>query len=256
MRVVICARSPPTSSAVGVWIFGAVSPGRGIASNWPTTALGSSVPLISPSSLDQGRDPPLAVAGEVDLGRVDDAGRVGVVAGRLGAEGGLGHEAFDRRREGADRRLVERLRLGLRHLGLCCPTSISPRARPAACGRSRGRLRRRRSGCGRVRRRRTGSGSRPCRRPSRPARRPVRRGRRPPSAPRAGSCLRVPGTRSSAAPGGSRRSRRAERSSRSNPSRRRSRRRSAARRAGRQRPGRGEGRRASAACYSDGRLDR
>ena len=73
--MVIFERSPPTSAAVGVWIFGAFCPAAGYSLNSPTTALGSSVPLISPSSLDQRRDPPLAVAGEVDLGRVDDAGR-------------------------------------------------------------------------------------------------------------------------------------------------------------------------------------
>ena len=51
MRVVILERSPPTSPAVGVWIFGAAWPGRGIAENSPTTALGSSVDLSSSPSL-------------------------------------------------------------------------------------------------------------------------------------------------------------------------------------------------------------
>ena len=200
--------------------------------------------------LDQGRDPPLAVAGEVDLGRVDDAGRVGVVAGRLRAEGGLGDEAFDRGRERADRGLVQRLRLRLSPPGLCCPTSTSRPASAPASWRSRGRLRRRAPGCGRARRRRTGSGSRPCRRPARPARRPVRRDRRRLSAPRAGSCLRGWGSRSSAAPGGFRRCRRAAvESVESEPPPQ-----PATQRGGGEQAGEGQGeagRRASAPCYSD-----
>ena len=236
-----------------MWIFGACSPGRGMPLNSPTTALGSSVALDFAVFLDQRRDPPLAVAGEVELGRVDDAGGVGVFGGRLGAERRLGREAFRSRPGRGRRRAVPAPALRPSRPAPCCPTSTSRPGSASAPWRSRGRLRRRTPGCGRVRRRRTGSGSRPCRRPCAAGETTSSDG---PSAAfssfGAGSCLRRLGKvalrRRRAAFGLAAASRRSSRSSRS---RRRSRRAARRRRAGRRRRRARRGRHASAPCYSD-----
>ena len=56
---------------------------------------------------DQRRDLPLAVGGEVEVADVDGRRRTGLAAGRLRAEGRLGRDAFDPRREGTFGRGVE-----------------------------------------------------------------------------------------------------------------------------------------------------
>ena len=127
----------------------------------------------SPPSLISAADPLLAVAREVELGRVDDARDVGSSVVVLPWKARLRRQRFDPRRERADRRFwSSALFCGLRRRPLAARFRLCP-ARPPAPSRSRARLRRRRSPAfGRAvlfRRRRTGSGSRPGRRPSPPA---------------------------------------------------------------------------------------
>ena len=86
-RVSILARSPPTSSAVGVWMIGALSPTLGMSVKiglstigWPALA----TVVVAVAVADHGHHVATCPCREVDLGGVDVGGGVGVGDGGLG----------------------------------------------------------------------------------------------------------------------------------------------------------------------------
>ena len=162
-----------------MWIFGAFSPDLRDALELADRGARQQRRDGFVALLDQRRDPPLAVAGEVDVGRVDDRRRVGIAGRRLGAEGGLGREAFDRGWDTAPPPAVRGLRCGREPrapFSLPLPVFVAARSDVRHLGHVEGDLGVGRPGCDRCGRRRTDSGSRLCRRRGRPERRPVRQG--------------------------------------------------------------------------------
>ena len=204
----IFARSPPTSARSACGSSAPSRPAAGCPLNSPTVGARQQRRLDFAAFLDQRRDPPFAVAREVESRPSRRRWRRrGLRWSSSARKAGLVARRFDRGRERADRGLVERLRLGFRRRALCCPASTWRRASASAPWRSRARLRRRRPGRAlALRRRRTGSGSRPVEDHAPPARRSVRSGRRRRlSTSPQGPALGRSGSRSSAAPAGSRR---------------------------------------------------